>query len=185
MFFDLRYAWRGIRKARGFTAIILITLALGLQLLEGRFFTEDERVPNLVNPETIQNYEAGIKSRLAQDTLLVNLAAFKYKVDDAQYDRTYAITVPPFSIFCGCDRPYQSTQKARACPTTKIRSSPAASSNFWIVSGGVTASVFFLTTKTCAGWRTPIWETRCGRSRQVRPGSRAGSPAPRTPAPSG
>jgi iron complex outermembrane receptor protein len=55
-----------------------------------------ERVPNLVNPETIENFEAGVKSRLLQDTLLLNLAAFKYKVDDAQYDRTYAITAPPF-----------------------------------------------------------------------------------------
>jgi putative ABC transport system permease protein len=27
---DLRYAWRGIRKARGFTAVVLLTLALGL-----------------------------------------------------------------------------------------------------------------------------------------------------------
>ena len=55
-----------------------------------------ERVPNLVNPETIQNIEAGMKSRLLEDTLLLNIAAFDYKVDDAQYDRTYAITAPPF-----------------------------------------------------------------------------------------
>ena len=55
-----------------------------------------ERVPNLVNPETIENFEAGIKSRLLRDTLLLNVAAFKYKVEDAQYDRTYAITAPPF-----------------------------------------------------------------------------------------
>jgi iron complex outermembrane receptor protein len=55
-----------------------------------------ERVPNLVNPESIENFEAGIKSRLAQDTVLLNVAAFKYKVEDAQYDRTYAITAPPF-----------------------------------------------------------------------------------------
>jgi iron complex outermembrane receptor protein len=37
-----------------------------------------------------------MKSRLLDETLLLNLAAFKYKVDDAQYDRTYAITAPPF-----------------------------------------------------------------------------------------
>ncbi|MBM0106049.1 TonB-dependent receptor [Steroidobacter sp. S1-65] len=55
-----------------------------------------ERVPNLVNPETIENFEAGIKSRWLRDTLLLNVAAFKYKVEDAQYDRTYAITAPPF-----------------------------------------------------------------------------------------
>ena len=55
-----------------------------------------ERVPNLVDPETIKNYEAGIKSRWFNDSVLLNLAAFKYKVEDAQYDRTYAITAPPF-----------------------------------------------------------------------------------------
>lgn len=55
-----------------------------------------ERVPNLVDPETIENFEAGIKSRLLHDSLLLNVAAFKYKVEDAQYDRTYAITAPPF-----------------------------------------------------------------------------------------
>ncbi|WP_116810155.1 TonB-dependent receptor [Steroidobacter cummioxidans] len=55
-----------------------------------------ERVPNLVNPETIENIEAGLKSRLLKDTLMLNIAAFKYKVEDAQYDRTYAITAPPF-----------------------------------------------------------------------------------------
>ena len=55
-----------------------------------------ERVPNLVNPETIENFEAGMKSRLLNDTLLLNVAAFKYKVEDAQYDRTYAIVAPPF-----------------------------------------------------------------------------------------
>ncbi|HEY0941000.1 MAG TPA: TonB-dependent receptor [Steroidobacter sp.] len=55
-----------------------------------------ERAPRLVNPETIENVEAGIKSRLLQDTLLLNVAAFTYKVEDAQYDRTYAITAPPF-----------------------------------------------------------------------------------------
>lgn len=55
-----------------------------------------ERVPNLVNPETIQNIEAGLKSWLLKDSLMLNIAAFKYKVDDAQYDRTYAITAPPF-----------------------------------------------------------------------------------------
>ncbi|WP_129782165.1 TonB-dependent receptor [Peristeroidobacter soli] len=55
-----------------------------------------ERVPNLVNPETIQNVEAGLKSWLLKDSLMLNIAAFKYKVEDAQYDRTYAITAPPF-----------------------------------------------------------------------------------------
>jgi iron complex outermembrane receptor protein len=55
-----------------------------------------ERVPNLVDPETIENFEAGFKSRWLDDSLLLNLAAFKYKVEDAQYDRTYAITAPPF-----------------------------------------------------------------------------------------
>jgi iron complex outermembrane receptor protein len=55
-----------------------------------------ERVPNLVNPETIENIEAGLKSWLLKDTLMLNIAAFNYKVEDAQYDRTYAITAPPF-----------------------------------------------------------------------------------------
>ena len=55
-----------------------------------------ERVPNLVNPETIENFEAGMKSRLLNDELALNIAAFKYKVEDAQYDRTYAIVAPPF-----------------------------------------------------------------------------------------
>ena len=55
-----------------------------------------ERVPNLVDPETIENFEAGMKSRLLNDQLALNLAAFKYKVEDAQYDRTYAIVAPPF-----------------------------------------------------------------------------------------
>lgn len=55
-----------------------------------------ERAPQLVDPETIENIEAGIKSRLLRDTLLLNVAAFTYKVEDAQYDRTYAITSPPF-----------------------------------------------------------------------------------------
>lgn len=55
-----------------------------------------ERVPRLVDPETIKNFEAGLKSSLLQDSLRVNVAAFKYKVSDAQYDRTYAITAPPF-----------------------------------------------------------------------------------------
>lgn len=55
-----------------------------------------ERVPNLVNPETIENLEAGLKSWLLKDSLMLNVAAFKYKVEDAQYDRTYAITAPPF-----------------------------------------------------------------------------------------
>ena len=55
-----------------------------------------ERVPNLVDPETIKNFEAGIKSRWFDDSVLLNIAAFKYKVEDAQYDRTYAITAPPF-----------------------------------------------------------------------------------------
>lgn len=55
-----------------------------------------ERVPNLVRPETIENIEAGLKSWLLKDTLMLNVAAFNYKVEDAQYDRTYAITAPPF-----------------------------------------------------------------------------------------
>lgn len=55
-----------------------------------------ERVPNLVDPETIENFEAGMKSRLLNDELALNIAAFKYKVEDAQYDRTYAIVAPPF-----------------------------------------------------------------------------------------
>lgn len=55
-----------------------------------------ERVPRLVDPETIENFEAGMKSRLLNDSLQLNIAAFKYKVEDAQYDRTYAIVAPPF-----------------------------------------------------------------------------------------
>ncbi|HEY5754624.1 MAG TPA: TonB-dependent receptor [Steroidobacter sp.] len=55
-----------------------------------------ERVPNLVKPETIENIEAGLKSWLLKDSLMLNVAAFKYKVENAQYDRTYAITAPPF-----------------------------------------------------------------------------------------
>ena len=55
-----------------------------------------ERVPRLVDPETIENFEAGMKSRLLDDSLQLNIAAFKYKVEDAQYDRTYAIVAPPF-----------------------------------------------------------------------------------------
>lgn len=55
-----------------------------------------ERSPTLIDPETIENLEVGLKGMFLDNSLQLNLAAFMYKVDDAQFDRTFPIPVPPF-----------------------------------------------------------------------------------------
>jgi iron complex outermembrane receptor protein len=55
-----------------------------------------ERSPRVVDPETVENIEAGVKSRLFDGRLIANLALFDYEVTDAQFDRTFPIPVPPF-----------------------------------------------------------------------------------------
>ncbi len=55
-----------------------------------------ERSPSLVDPETIDNLEIGMKGQFLDNSLQLNIAAFIYKVDDAQFDRTFPIPVPPF-----------------------------------------------------------------------------------------
>lgn len=55
-----------------------------------------ERSPTLIDEETIDNLEIGLKGTLLDNTLQINLAGFYYEVDDAQFDRTFPIPVPPF-----------------------------------------------------------------------------------------
>ncbi len=55
-----------------------------------------ERSPTLIDPETIDNLEVGLKGMFLDKSLQLNVAAFMYKVDDAQFDRTFPIPVPPF-----------------------------------------------------------------------------------------
>ncbi len=55
-----------------------------------------ERTPSLVAPETIENYEVGLKGSYFGDTLQLNLAGFVYQVEDAQFDRPFPIPAPPF-----------------------------------------------------------------------------------------
>lgn len=55
-----------------------------------------QRVPVLIDPETIENIELGLKGSYLQDTLRVNIAAFAYEVSDAQFDRTFPLASPPF-----------------------------------------------------------------------------------------
>lgn len=54
-----------------------------------------QRFPSLVNPETIENIELGLKGSYFDDSLRLSLAGFHYTVEDAQFDRTSAIPVPP------------------------------------------------------------------------------------------
>ncbi len=51
---------------------------------------------NLVDEETIDNLEMGLKGMFLDNSLQLNVALFKYKVEDAQFDRTFPIPVPPF-----------------------------------------------------------------------------------------
>jgi iron complex outermembrane receptor protein len=55
-----------------------------------------ERFPSLINEETIDNIEVGLKGTYLDNTLQLNLAGFIYQVEDAQFDRTFPIPVPPF-----------------------------------------------------------------------------------------
>jgi iron complex outermembrane receptor protein len=52
--------------------------------------------PDLINPETIENWEVGIKGIYLDGALNLSAAAFMYTVTDAQFDRTIAIPTPPF-----------------------------------------------------------------------------------------
>ena len=54
---------------------------------KGGGFQSGQRVP-ILKPETIINYEAGLKSTYMEGRLLLNFAAFYYEADDMQLDRT-------------------------------------------------------------------------------------------------
>ncbi len=51
--------------------------------------------PLITNPETIENWEVGLKGTFLDGGLNLALAAFLYKVDDAQFDRTRLIAGGP------------------------------------------------------------------------------------------
>ncbi len=55
-----------------------------------------ERSPTVIEPETIDNLEMGLKGTFLNNRVQLNLAAFVYQVEDAQFDRTFPIPVPPF-----------------------------------------------------------------------------------------
>jgi len=55
-----------------------------------------ERSPRVVSPEEVQNFELGVKGSFLDGRISANLSLFDYKVDDAQFDRTFPIPVPPF-----------------------------------------------------------------------------------------
>jgi iron complex outermembrane receptor protein len=48
-----------------------------------------------VDPEKVDSYEIGLKSRLLDDRLQVNLAGFYHEVEDAQFQFTFPLAVPP------------------------------------------------------------------------------------------
>ena len=48
-----------------------------------------------VDPEKVDSYELGLKSRLLNDRLQLNLAGFYHQVEDAQFQFTFPLAVPP------------------------------------------------------------------------------------------
>ena len=48
-----------------------------------------------VDPEKVTSYEAGLKSRLLDNRLQLNLAAFYHEVEDAQFQFTFPLATPP------------------------------------------------------------------------------------------
>jgi iron complex outermembrane receptor protein len=48
-----------------------------------------------VDPEKVDSFELGLKSRLLDDMLQVNVAAFYHEVEDAQFQFTFPLAAPP------------------------------------------------------------------------------------------
>jgi iron complex outermembrane receptor protein len=48
-----------------------------------------------VNPEKVDSFEVGLKSRLLDNRLQLNLAAFYHEVEDAQFQFTFPLALPP------------------------------------------------------------------------------------------
>lgn len=55
-----------------------------------------DSTPEIVDPETIENFEIGLKGLYFDNRLRLALAGFMYQVDDAQFDRTRLLGIPPF-----------------------------------------------------------------------------------------
>jgi iron complex outermembrane receptor protein len=48
-----------------------------------------------VDPEKVDSYELGLKSRLLNDRLQINVAGFYHEVEDAQFQFTFPLAAPP------------------------------------------------------------------------------------------
>ena len=73
----LEYDWQDM--------LVYLTYSEGFKSGTSSLF---DGTPELINPETITNYEVGAKGLYFDNTLELALAGFIYRIEDAQFDRT-------------------------------------------------------------------------------------------------
>lgn len=67
--------------------MLYYTYSEGFKAGTGQLGTSQLVPPFIIDPETIRSHEVGLKSAFFDKRLVLNLAAFTYKIDDVQLDR--------------------------------------------------------------------------------------------------